>query len=127
MGEDEELVKNMKLSVEGKVAAAVAAGFIAVAAAAIGQGGIEAQSSALNYGFSENPGVNMQIDAQAYASLYDRSNVEVSSEKFRDHDLTGASSNVRRAKQKSREHITREQTPQNQHPRPASKAVLKHL
>jgi hypothetical protein len=118
---EEELVKNMKLSVEGKVAAAVAAGFIAVTAAAIGQGGIEAQSSALNYGFSENPGVNTQIDTQAYSSLYDRSNVEVSREKFRDHDLTGASSNVQRAKQKSREHITREQTPQNQHPRPPAR------
>ena len=121
MGEDEELVKNMKLSVEGKVAAAVAAGFIAVTAAAIGQGGIEAQSSALNYGFSENPGVNTQIDTQAYSSLYDRSNVEVSREKFRDHDVTGASSKVQRAKRKSREHITREETPQNQHTRPPAR------
>lgn len=116
-------MENMKLSVEAKVAAAVAAGFIAVTAAAIGQGGIEARNSALNYGLSENLGVNTQIDPQAYSSLYQRSNLEVSREKFRDHDVTDASSKVRR--EKSRTHYAGKNSAEPTHT-PPGKAVLKH-
>jgi hypothetical protein len=39
----------MKLSIEAKVAAAVAAGFIALTAAAIGQGGSDFQSNRPNH------------------------------------------------------------------------------
>ena len=59
----------MKLSVEAKVAAAVAAGFIALTVAAIGQGGSEAQSGgANNYGLTENSRADMRMREQAYNS-----------------------------------------------------------
>lgn len=59
----------MKLSVEAKVAAAVAAGFIALTAAAIGQGGAEAQGGGpSNYNPTDNRGVNTQMSEQGYKS-----------------------------------------------------------
>lgn len=59
----------MKLSVEAKVAAAVAAGFIALTAAAIGQGGLEPQSNTPNnYGPTGDSGVKTQMTWQASKS-----------------------------------------------------------
>ena len=52
-------LENIKLSVEAKVAAAVAAGFIALTAAAIGQAGSAAQSGGPNnYGPTDSRCVN---------------------------------------------------------------------
>jgi hypothetical protein len=59
----------MKLSVEAKVAAAVAAGFIALTAAEIGQGGAEAQSNGPNYySPTVRSGLNTQTTWQASES-----------------------------------------------------------
>ena len=66
----------MKLSVEAKVAAAVAAAFIAVTAAAIGQGGSEFRNSTPNnYGSAEK--LNTEIPQQAYSnSQVQRTDIE---------------------------------------------------
>jgi hypothetical protein len=59
----------MKLSVEAKVAAAVAAAFIALTAAAIGQGGAEAQSNGPNnYGPTGNSGLSTEMTSQTSKS-----------------------------------------------------------
>lgn len=51
----------MKLSIEAKVAAAVASAFVILTAAAIGQKGVEAQSvGPNNYPPIENPGQRVQ-------------------------------------------------------------------
>jgi len=59
----------MKLSVETKVGAAVAAGFIALTLGAVAQGNWEGQIGELNsYGPTNNPKVNTYISQQAYDS-----------------------------------------------------------
>ena len=84
----------MKLSIEAKVAAAVAAGFIALTAAAIGQAGSAAQSGGPNnYGPTDNRGVNTHTSEQVYySSLPARTNAEVNGQKFSDPDVTGRTS-----------------------------------
>ena len=68
IGEGKSL-QHMKLSVEAKVAAAVAAGFIALTAAAIGQAGSAAQSGGPNnYGPTDNRCVNTHTSEQGYNS-----------------------------------------------------------
>ena len=68
----------MKLSVEAKVAAAVAAGFIALTVGAIAQGRSEGQTGGPNnYRPMNNPGVNTHINLQGYnSSLPGRTNAE---------------------------------------------------
>jgi hypothetical protein len=57
----------MKLSVETEVAAAIAAGFMALTAIAIGQGNNEGQTGVPDgYGPRNNPRVNTQIREQEY-------------------------------------------------------------
>jgi hypothetical protein len=59
----------MKLSVETKVGAAVAAGFIALTLGAVAQGNWEGQTGEPNgYGPTSNPRVNTYISQQAYDS-----------------------------------------------------------
>ena len=89
-----ELAENMKLSVESKVAAAVAAGFIALTAAAIVQGGDAFQSGGpRNDDLINKPEVNLQVRKQAYNSFVPgRSDVEENRQKFSDQDVTGATS-----------------------------------
>jgi hypothetical protein len=59
----------MKLSVEGKVAAAVGAAFVALTVGAIaqGQGNNEGQADSPNgYGWENNPRVNTEMSQQGY-------------------------------------------------------------
>ena len=59
----------MKLTVETKVAAAVAAGFIALTLGAVAQGNWGSQTGEPNgYGPTNNPRVNTYISQQAYDS-----------------------------------------------------------
>ena len=61
--------ENMKLSVETKVGAAIAAGFIALTLGAVAQGNWEGRTGELNsYGPTSNPKVNTYISQQAYDS-----------------------------------------------------------
>ena len=68
IGEGKSL-QHMKLSVEAKVAAAVAAGFIALPATAIRQAGSAAQSGGPNnYGPTDSRCVNTHTSEQVYNS-----------------------------------------------------------
>jgi hypothetical protein len=59
--------ENMKLSVETKVGAAIAAGFIALTLGTVAQGNWEGQTGELNsYGPTNNPKVNTYISQQGY-------------------------------------------------------------
>jgi hypothetical protein len=59
----------MKLTVETKLGAAVAAGFIALTLGAVAQGNWEGQTGEPNsYGPTNNPRVNTYISEQAYDS-----------------------------------------------------------
>jgi len=58
----------MKLTVETKVAAAVAAGFIALTLGAVAQGNWGGQTGEPSYGPTNNPRVNTYISQQAYDS-----------------------------------------------------------
>jgi len=59
--------ENMKVSVETKVGAAIAAGFIALTLGAVAQGNWEGQTGELNsYGRTNNPKVNTYISQQRY-------------------------------------------------------------
>jgi hypothetical protein len=59
--------ENMKLSVETKVGAAIAAGFIALTLGAVAQGNWEGQTGELNsYGPRNTPKVNTYISQQRY-------------------------------------------------------------
>jgi hypothetical protein len=68
----------MKLSVEAKVAAAVAAGFIALTAGAIGQAGSGGQTGGPNnYNPTNNPGANTDMSQPTdNSSLPGRTNAE---------------------------------------------------
>src|SRR6476469_425660 len=56
----------MKLSIEAKVAAAVATAFVALTVGAIGQEHSEGQTGGLNgYGLTNNPAATMHLSAQA--------------------------------------------------------------
>jgi len=85
----------MKLSVKTKVAAAVAAGFIALTAGAIAQGYSGGQTGGPNsYGPTNNPGVNTHMNQQGYnSSLSGRTNAEESRQKFSGQDETATTSN----------------------------------
>lgn len=82
----------MKLSIETKVAAAVAAGFIVLTAGAIGQGrsgGPVGEPN--NYSPTNNPGLNTNMSQQGYNnSLHGRTNEEENRQKFSDEDATSA-------------------------------------
>jgi hypothetical protein len=70
--------KTMKLSVETKVAAALAAGFAVLTFGAIAQENSVTQSG---YSPTTNPGLNIDISQEAYnSSLPDRSNAEENSD-----------------------------------------------
>jgi hypothetical protein len=80
----------MKLSVETKVAGAVAAGFVALTAGAIAQGHSGGHTGGPNgYGPTNNPGVNTHMSQQGYnSSLPGRTNAEENRQKFSDEDET---------------------------------------
>jgi hypothetical protein len=68
----------MKLSVEGKVAASIAAGFVALTLGVIAQGNSGEQSAGSNgYGPTNNPEVSTHVRQHAYdSSLAGRTNAE---------------------------------------------------
>jgi hypothetical protein len=80
----------MKASVEMKVAAAVAAGFVALTVGAIAQGYSKGQTGGVNdYGPTNNPSVNSYMSQQGQtSSLGDRINGEVNRQKFSNKDET---------------------------------------
>jgi hypothetical protein len=73
----------MKLSIEAKVAAAIAAGFVALTVGAIAQGNSSGQSGGSNgYGPTNNPGVNTHMSQQGYdSSLPGRTNARENRQK----------------------------------------------
>jgi len=103
-------VENMKLSVEAKVAAAVAAGFVCLTVGAIAQAGSGAQTGGPNnYSSIDNPSVNTHMSEQTYnGALPAPTNAEENSQNFSDQDATGMTAN-KTAKNKtanSRNHHT---------------------
>jgi hypothetical protein len=80
----------MKASVEMKVAAAVAAGFVALTVAAIAQGYSEGQTGGLNdYGPTNDPSVNSYLSQQGHtSSLRGGTNGEANRQKFSNKDET---------------------------------------
>ena len=84
----------MKLSIEAKVAAAVAAGFIASTTGVIVQGSSGDQTGGPNnYNPTNNPGVNTHMSQPAdNSSLPGRTNAGENMQKVSDEDVTGATS-----------------------------------
>jgi hypothetical protein len=84
----------MKASVEMKVAAAVAASFVALAVGAIAEGYSGGQTGGLNdYGPTDNPGVNSYVSQQGpTSSLRGRTNDEANRQKFSNKDETARTS-----------------------------------
>jgi hypothetical protein len=100
----------MKLSVEAKVAAAVAAAFIALTAGAIGQAGSGNQTGGPNkYNPTNNPGVNTHMSQPAYnSSLPGRTSADENMQRVSDQDVTvQPQRRIQRANPESRENITR--------------------
>jgi hypothetical protein len=84
----------MKASVEMKVAAAVAAGFVALTVGAIAQGYSGGQTGGLNdYGPTNNTSVNSYMSQQGHtSSLRGRTNGEANRQKFSTKDKTARTS-----------------------------------
>jgi hypothetical protein len=84
----------MKASVEMKVAAAVAAGFVALTVGAIAQGKSGSETGRRNdYGPTNNPSVNSYMSQQGpTSSLGGRTNGEATRQKFSNKDETAATS-----------------------------------
>jgi len=76
----------MKLSIESKVAAAIAAACVAFTAGAMAQGHSMGQTGGRNnFGPMNNPGVNMHMSQQGEnSSLFGRTNAEQNRQKFSD-------------------------------------------
>src|SRR5882724_8785075 len=86
----------MKLSVEAKVAAVVAAGFLALTPGAMAQGRHKGQTGGRNdFGPTNNPGVPVQMHMSqqepSKSSLFDRTNAEENRQKFSDENVTSNS------------------------------------
>jgi hypothetical protein len=82
---------NMKLSIEAKVAAAVAAGFLTLTAGAMAQGRHKGQAGGRNdFGSTNNSGVQMHMSQQesSKSSLFDSTNAEENRQKFSDENVT---------------------------------------
>ncbi len=84
----------MKASVEMKVAAAVAASFVALTVGAIAQGKSGSETGRRNdYGPTNNPSVNSYMSQQGYtSSLRGRTNGEANGQKFSNKDDTARTS-----------------------------------
>ena len=98
----------MKLSIEAKVAAAVAAGFVALTVGAIGQGKSASQTGGPNsYGPTSNPGANTHMSQQGYnSSLSGRVNAQENRQNSSSEGetATAASSGKHPKNVKSRKH-----------------------
>ena len=108
----------MKLSVEAKVAAAVAAGFIALTAGAIGQAGSGDQTARRNnYNPMNNRGVKTHMSQPGdNSSLPGRTDAEGNMQRVSDQDVTRATSkkDTKSKIGKSRKHHTSRQAQRNQ-------------
>src|SRR6266481_5363447 len=82
----------MKLSVEAKLAAAVAAGFMVMSSGAMAQGHKGQTAGSNHYGPTNNPGVQMHMSQQesSKSSLFDRTNAEENRQKFSDENVTSS-------------------------------------
>ena len=93
-----------------KVAAAVAAGFIALTVGTIAQGKNGSETGGpSDYGPTNNPGVNSHMNQQGYiGSLRRRTNGEANSQKFSSKDETAATSKkvIKSKSPNSRKHHT---------------------
>lgn len=100
--------ENMKLSVEVKVAAVVAAAFAALTPGAMAQGRGKGHTSGANhYGSNNNPGVNTQMTRQGdNRSVVGRSNPEETKPNFSDERVT--SSGRERREERHEAHEQRE-------------------
>src|SRR6266478_2250335 len=107
--------ENMKLSVEAKVAAAVAAGFLALTAGAMAQGRHKDQTGGRNdFVPTNNPGVQMHMSQQepSKSSLFDRTNAEENRQKFSDENVTSSTHQQREDRHDAR-HRERERSRTN--------------
>src|SRR6266403_1468501 len=83
----------MKLSVEAKVAAAVAAGLMVMTSGAMAQGRHKGQTGGRNdLGPTNNSGVQMHMSQQesSKSSLFDSTNAEENRQKFSDKNVTSS-------------------------------------
>ena len=106
----------MKLSVEVKVAAVVAAAFIALPAGAMAQGRSKGNTGGANhYGPTNNAGVNTHMSQQGdNRSLFGRTNAEENRQSFSDEKVTSSAREQREDRHDAREqredrHDAREQ------------------
>jgi hypothetical protein len=96
--------ENMKLSVEAKLAAAVAAGFMVLTAGAMAQGRGRAHSGSNHYGPTDNPAANTQMSQQgANSSLSGRTNAEENRPTFSDEKVTSSGREQREDRHDARE------------------------
>jgi transcription termination factor Rho len=93
--------RNMKLSVEAKVAAAVAAGFMVMSSGAMAQGHKGQTAGSNHYGPTNNPGANTHMNQQGdNSSLFGRTNAEENKPTVSDEKVT---SSVRERREERRE------------------------
>jgi hypothetical protein len=95
----------MKLSVEAKVAAAVAVAFVALAPGAMAQGHGKGQSVGSNhYGITNNSGVNTHMSQQGEnSSLFGRTNAAENKANFSDEHVTSSGRQQREARHDARQ------------------------
>jgi hypothetical protein len=100
----------MKLSVEAKVAAAVAAGFVALTVGTIAQGNSAGRTGEPDiYGSTNNPGMNPHISQHGYNSFRaGRTNAQQNRQKFAsEDDIPAANKSGKKANSiKTRKHHT---------------------
>lgn len=105
----------MKLSVEAKVAAAVAAGFMVLTSGAMAQGRKGQTAGPNHYGPTNNPGVNTHMSQQGdNSSLFGRTNAEGNKPTVSDEKVTSSGREQREERHDAREqredrHDAREQ------------------
>ena len=94
----------MKLSVEAKVAAAVAAGLMVMTSGAMAQGRKGQTAGSNHYGPTNNPGVNTHMNQQGdNSSLFGRTNAEENKPTVSDEKVTESGRERREERREARE------------------------
>jgi hypothetical protein len=94
----------MKLSVEAKVAAAVAAGLMVMTSGAMAQGRKGQTAGSNHYGPANNPGVNTHMNQQGdNSSLFGRTNAEQNKPTVSDEKVTSSGRERREERRENRE------------------------
>ena len=94
----------MKLSVEAKVAAAVAAGLMVMTSGAMAQGHRGQAAGSSHFGSTNNTGVNTHTNQQGdNSSLFGRSNAEENKPTFSDEKVTESGRQRREERREARE------------------------